>query len=253
MAIISHRHKFIFIKTRKTAGSSIEIFLAGSVGPEDIMCPTGDGKKIGIVDQNNRKNIRELTFRDFSQFSRRFIKNMVKSGKPDFKRSFNKLHRVIKSSHASASELKDICGEEIWNSYYKFCFERNPFDRLISLYHWRSRNLKVKPHFKEFVSSIIEKHNKQQKKNKNSSFWSNRPFYEIDEQIVVDKVCKFENLEQEMRDFYALKGMPWDGELPHMKGGFRPEKHYREYYDSELRRLCESAFSFEMENFGYRF
>lgn len=34
--IISHEHKFIFVKTRKTAGSSIEHFLSKYLGPTDI-------------------------------------------------------------------------------------------------------------------------------------------------------------------------------------------------------------------------
>jgi len=34
--IISHKHKFIFIKTRKTAGSSIEHFLSKYLGSNDI-------------------------------------------------------------------------------------------------------------------------------------------------------------------------------------------------------------------------
>jgi len=34
--IISHQHKFIFIKTRKTAGSSIEKYLTNYLGPDDI-------------------------------------------------------------------------------------------------------------------------------------------------------------------------------------------------------------------------
>jgi len=34
--IISHKHKFIFIKTRKTAGSSIENFLSKYLGKDDI-------------------------------------------------------------------------------------------------------------------------------------------------------------------------------------------------------------------------
>lgn len=34
--IISHQHKFIFIKTRKTAGSSIEKYLINYLGPTDI-------------------------------------------------------------------------------------------------------------------------------------------------------------------------------------------------------------------------
>lgn len=35
--IISHKHKFIFVKTKKTAGTSIETLLASICGEEDII------------------------------------------------------------------------------------------------------------------------------------------------------------------------------------------------------------------------
>ena len=35
--IVSHKNRFIFLKTRKTAGSSIEIALSKHCGPEDII------------------------------------------------------------------------------------------------------------------------------------------------------------------------------------------------------------------------
>ena len=35
--IISHKHKFIFFKTRKTAGSSIQVALAKHCGSDDIV------------------------------------------------------------------------------------------------------------------------------------------------------------------------------------------------------------------------
>src|SRR5436190_5044052 len=34
---ISHKHKFIFIKTVKTAGTSIEVFLSQHCGPDDVL------------------------------------------------------------------------------------------------------------------------------------------------------------------------------------------------------------------------
>jgi hypothetical protein len=37
--IVSHRHRFIFIKTHKTAGSSMEMALAPLCGPDDIVTP----------------------------------------------------------------------------------------------------------------------------------------------------------------------------------------------------------------------
>ncbi|MGB0723459.1 MAG: hypothetical protein ACPGU7_13795 [Gammaproteobacteria bacterium] len=37
--VISHRYRFIFVKTRKTAGTSIEVFLSGVCGAEDVFTP----------------------------------------------------------------------------------------------------------------------------------------------------------------------------------------------------------------------
>ena len=45
--IVSHKHKFIFLKTRKTAGSSIQVTLAEHCGEDDII--TGQ-YRLGIDD-----------------------------------------------------------------------------------------------------------------------------------------------------------------------------------------------------------
>jgi hypothetical protein len=41
--ILSHEHKFIFLRTKKTAGTSIELALSDLCGPDDIITPlTGE-------------------------------------------------------------------------------------------------------------------------------------------------------------------------------------------------------------------
>src|SRR5262245_57999721 len=40
--IISHRHKFIFMRTTKTASTSMEISLSRFCGPEDVITPVNE-------------------------------------------------------------------------------------------------------------------------------------------------------------------------------------------------------------------
>jgi hypothetical protein len=40
--IVDHEHKFIFVKTRKTAGTSVEVFLAPLLGADAIVTPVAD-------------------------------------------------------------------------------------------------------------------------------------------------------------------------------------------------------------------
>ena len=48
--IVSKSHKFIFLKTRKTAGSSIQVALSTICDPlQDII--TGSNKKEGVLDE----------------------------------------------------------------------------------------------------------------------------------------------------------------------------------------------------------
>ncbi len=37
--ILSKLHKFLFLKGRKVAGTSVEVFLSGICGPEDVITP----------------------------------------------------------------------------------------------------------------------------------------------------------------------------------------------------------------------
>ena len=37
--IISHKHKFIFIKTKKTAGTRVKVYLSQFCGSDDIITP----------------------------------------------------------------------------------------------------------------------------------------------------------------------------------------------------------------------
>ena len=113
--IISHQYKFIFIKTAKTAGTSIEIALSKFCGEKDIITP------ITSEDEIIRK---ELKYRGPQNYLAPISEYKIK----DFARLL--LYRKKKGkyyNHISAREIIKHTGKAVWKNYYKFCFERNPF------------------------------------------------------------------------------------------------------------------------------
>jgi hypothetical protein len=152
-------------------------------------------------------------------------------------------------SHSSALEIKKIIGDEIWNNYYKFCFERNPWDRAISYYYFilnerRKRN-KTTPPLSEFINSAriypLKKHGIEN--------------YTIDGKIVVDRVCLYENMELELESVCNQQlGIPEKLALPKAKSGFRTDqRHYREILSDRDRDRIAELFADEIALFGYKY
>ena len=54
--IVSHKHRFVFIKTRKTGGSSIEQALSEYCGKDDVLTPLPQEVKIPYLPRNYMKN-----------------------------------------------------------------------------------------------------------------------------------------------------------------------------------------------------
>lgn len=252
MAIISHRHKFIFLKTRKTASGTCELVLGRYCGPQDILVPTKDGGDVGVLEQNNTKPVLSVRAPELRKIRRRCTKNLRNGRGPKIRREFRRARRIISGQHAGAREIKEVVGESVWDSYYTFCFERNPFDRLVSFYHWRTKILDEKPAFEDFAWAVLDGDRARQDLM-NARAFSNLGHYTIGGDVVVDKVYPFENLEPSLNDVFERLNIPWDGWLPHTKGNIRPKRSYRDYYTPELRLACEKAFSFELELLGYDF
>ena len=60
--ILSHKHKFIFIKTKKTASTSLEIVLSKLCGKDDIITPVSELTWTGQIrrfEKNNEEDLRK--------------------------------------------------------------------------------------------------------------------------------------------------------------------------------------------------
>jgi len=214
--IVSHLHRFIFIKTRKTAGTSIEIALARHCGEDDVITP------ISAEDEPLRL---EWGGRGPQNFER-----------PEFS--------VNASAHSDGRVIRRGVGADVWNSYFKFAVERNPWDATVSYYHYRFRERPPIP-FSEFVlSPRVER------------LASNQGKIRINGKLCVDFVCRYESLEQELKSVWSRLGLPGDATLPSAKSGLRPPGDrvaYRDYYTPAERDRVADLFAKTIRDFGYEF
>ena len=229
--IISHKYKFIFLKTNKTAGTSVEIALSRFCGPDDVITPISRKdekirKKLGYRGpQNYLAPLREYSFKDLA------LSLLKGKRKPKF------------YNHVSASEVRAIVGQQIWDSYFKFCIERNPWDRVVSLYYWRNPS-DPRPTFSEFIESKIPLILKR---------WGFE-LYTIDGHIAVDKICRFENLAEELEKVRVQLGIPEKLYLTQAKSRLRKEKRkYHEIFGEAEKEKIAELFADEIQLFRYEF
>ena len=190
--LISHKYKFIFIKTRKTAGTSIEVELSRVMGDDGIWVPAEYMNTLGI----------------FSIERFRIVKLRTWLRPPPE----NKI-----SSHVAARRLKKHIGAGIFDRYFKFCVEREPVDKCISMYWFLKRN----PNYIEKFRSLDMSWER---------FLDNKKRWPIDTHLwtdeagrpMVDRILRYENLDEEIRQVGRELGFRIEG--------------VKERYKTDLRR-----------------
>lgn len=227
--IVSHTHRFIFLKSRKTGGTSVEAALSAFCGGDDVVARVGD-----------------------------LHWNRTSDGKPVH---YARNHKGFRP-HEPALSVREKFPKEVWDEYFKFSIARNPWDRMVSLFFWRTRNPKRYPKiylpprkrwhtlipavirewqarrgFAEFVEDIDE---------------TNDEFYFLDGRLFVDHMIRFENLQKDFDQVCRRLGLP-TGTLPRLKGGYNPKAHYSRLYSDRSREIVARRHRNDIEQFGYRF
>lgn len=207
--IISHEYQYIFIRTYKTAGSSVELSLARYLGPLDVLTPDHPDdedvrRQYDVVPQNFSINkgrshqAASCQSHDIPQNESQTYNNLPLGSKIEF------------GVHNRAAHIKLLVGDKIWRRYTKFCIERNPFEFLISLYYWNLRKEKYAG-FLDFLE-------------KNRDTGHNWPSYFINKQIAVDVIIDYANLQPSLTSLAKSLGMDFDGWLPNLKSQYRLDK-----------------------------
>jgi len=160
----------------------------------------------------------------------------------------------IPRSHRTALEQIEKIGEETWNKKLTFTIVRNPWDKVVSHYHFRVKTnqtrLRDKPiAFKEWVKRTYGR--------QDPSYYDSPKMFmpQIDwitdenDELLVDEILYFEDLDKEFNGIQKKLGM--NAPLPHMKKS--NHGHYRQYYDKETLEIVRNWFRRDIERFGFRF
>ena len=79
--IVSHSNKFIFVKTRKTSGTSMEVSLSQVCGPDDIITP------ISFEDELVRLDMGGTLPQNYAGLGEQRYRDMIKARKMKFLRA----------------------------------------------------------------------------------------------------------------------------------------------------------------------
>ncbi|MEM6667424.1 MAG: sulfotransferase family 2 domain-containing protein [Pseudomonadota bacterium] len=228
--IVSHAHRFIFLKTKKTAGSSIEYSLAPHCADGDIITPASRDE------EPNREGRGAQNF--WLPLSQRGPVGMVRALFTDTPERYIGFY-----NHMPAARARQLLGETIWTGYFKFAFERNPWDRQVSLYYWRYRDPETRPGFEDFCCDP--------RWRKAARNWS---IYSIKGSVAVDRVGRYERLTDDLKAIFETVGLEGEPALPHLKSSTREGgRDYRAHYTPAARDAVASLYEREIDAFGYEF
>jgi hypothetical protein len=222
--LCSHSKRFLYFKTKKTAGTSVEIYFEPYCLPPESWQP----------EHARRETV-----------SAHGIIGSRMEGRRGTDTWFN---------HMPAAQVRERITPVLFDAYFKFCVIRNPFDKMVSRFWWNLRHAEaerqlllqapfaaVKTRFRDFLLTGTGR------------FADDRDVYSIDGLPVMDRFIRYERLHEDLQAVCGHLGVDYAPErLGNYKSGFntRPEP-FSAYYDAQSRERMETEFDWEIARFGY--
>ena len=166
--------------------------------------------------------------------------------------------RKIFMQHATSKQLLEtgLITKEQWDSYYKFTFVRNPWDRAVSDYFWLMNDQNIKDSFNNYLNKtgkfkhvlnyVGTKHYRGEHVIPQSDFFSEEGTYKM------DFVGGFENFSADMNKVVKALGHT-ENFNTHINKAVKKKAHYSKIYSNSQRDMVDKLYKKDIEQFGYTF
>lgn len=238
MVVVSFEHNFIFIKTKKTAGTSMEIALSPYAGKDGVITPLAradEETRLGLFPDALPRNYSDAP--DEEQEYRDAI------GDPDADTRLAR--RAVKPhykfyNHIPARLLRERLPEDFWQRAFKFTIERHPYEKVVSQAYFKLGK-KGRRNFDRVLDDVVEE-----------GAYSNYRLYTIGGAVVTDFIVRYEDMDADIRRVEEHCGIAIAVHMPSAKGSFRTDRRpAREILNDRQKGIVREACAEEFELFGY--
>lgn len=256
--ILSNENNYIFLHSRKTAGSSVTAALAAHLAPDDVMVGSWmDAHALGIPLNRHARQIawkyplpcavssaRTLLSQGRFEPAPEFAHNRIKS-------YYRTHHGFSAAAHSPATEVRAL-DPDLWDRAFKFVFVRNPWTHAVSDYSWRCKVTNTQIPFAEFLRRLDDPA-RPDPEGVRPPVISNWPIYTIDDQVAVDFVGRYENIEADLATIGREIGLDVSISSIRAKGDVRSKrKPVKDYYtDADSVDIVRRVYAPEISEFAY--
>ncbi len=237
--IVSFSKRFIFIKTRKTAGTSMEIALSGQCADGDIVTP--------IVPEDELLRFRQgglpANFSSDRSLEKAYRDAIAGGDEAAIGRAKKDLRQTLLfRNHMPASQVRKKLPQDIWDSFFTFTIERHPYEKAVSQGYFRYRKASKKIPFEEFLQKVVE-----------SKDYRNFDLYSDRKSVVVQKIYKYEELDDRLDEIEEMTSTALRDNFPTAKSGHRSDrKPASEILSKQQKAIIQEACFEEFELLGYQ-
>ena len=210
--IISHAHRFIFFAVPKTATQAVRQALSAHLGPDDWQQHALYGQ------------------------ARLPIPALAAKG----------------HGHLSVREVALRLDPDTWDSYFKFAFVRNPFERFVSAYLFLFRNSQVAEQRepKQITEGMKAALNRPKFRQRVLIVPQSELLIDNNGDLVLDRLGRHERLQADFDEIAQRLGLP---PTTLARRNATRHAHYFHYYDDELKEMVAALYGQDLARFHYQF